>query len=216
MIPIITAFRSSPDRGRGLARDMRIRWALEEVRQPYSVRLVSFEEMKETAHIELQPFSQIPTYEEGQLVLFETGAIVLHIANTYDGLMPSEISARARAMSWMFASVNTIEPTIMELENASFLSPHITWKRELQSIVEKRVKLRLAQLSLRLGDSEWLESTFSAADLMMASVLLRLKSTELLSEFSNLQAYVARAEARPAYVAAFKAQHKVFIDSTKI
>jgi glutathione S-transferase len=210
MIPTITAFESSPDRGRGLSRDMRVRWALEEVGQPYDVRLLSFTAMKEREHLALHPFGQIPTYEEGDLALFESGAIVFHIAQRHAGLLPDDANARARAIAWMFAALATIEPPILELANAKLLEGDKPWSKERLPVVEDRLRVPLDQLSRRLGDADWLDGAFSAGDLMMVSVLLRLKSSGLLNEFRNLSAYVARAEARPAYKRAFDAQLAVF------
>jgi len=202
----ITAFEHSPDGGKGLARDTRVRWALEETGQPYQVRLVSFHAMQEPAHLRLHPFGQIPTYEEGDLALFESGAIVLHIAERHAGLLPKDAEARARAITWMFAALNTVEPPILELGNARLLEADKPWCMERLPLVEDRVRARLQQLSHRLGDADWLDGAFSAGDLMMVSVLLRLKSSGLLDEFANLAAYVARGEARPAYKRAFAAQ----------
>ena len=202
----ITAFERSPDGGKGLARDTRVRWALEEVGRPYEVRPVSFRAMKEPAHLALHPFGQIPTYEEGDLALFETGAIVQHIAERQSGLLPENANARARAIAWMFAAVNTVEPPILELANARLLEGDKPWSQERLPLVVDRVRDRLRQLSARLGDSDWLDGGFSAGDLMMVSVLLRLKPSGLLNEFPSLAAYVARGEARPAYKRAFDAQ----------
>jgi len=202
----ITAFEKSPDGGQGLARDTRVRWALEEVGQPYEVRLVSFRAMREPAHLALHPFGQIPTYEEGALALFETGSIVIHIAQRHPGLLPVDGDARARAVSWMFAAVNTIEPPILELANARLLEGDKPWSKERLPLVEDRVRDRLKQLSARLGGADWLDGGFSAGDLMMVSVLLRLRSSGLLGEYPSLAAYVARGEARPAYKRAFAAQ----------
>ena len=208
--PTITAFEASPDRGQGLARDTRVRWALEEVGQAYDVRLVSFAEMKQPAHLALHPFGQIPTYEEGDLALFETGSIVLHIAGRHAGLLPDEPNARARAVTWMFAATNTVEPPILELQNAVLLERDKPWNEERLPLVENRVRDRLMQLAIRLDDAEWLDGGFSAGDLMMVSVLLRLRTSGLLDERANLAAYVARGEARPAYRRAFAAQLAVF------
>ena len=202
----ITAFERSPDGGRGLARDTRVRWALEEVRQPYEVRLVSFRAMKEPAHLALHPFGQIPTYEEGDLALFETGAIVLHIAQRHPGLLPEDANARARAITWMFAAVNTMEPPILEFLTASLFEADKPWHDDRLPLVEDRVRDRLKQLSIRLGDADWLDGAFSAGDLMMASVLLRLKSSGILDEYPNLAGYLSRGEERPAYKRAFAAQ----------
>lgn len=210
MTPTITAFECSPDRGQGLARDTRVRWALEEVGQPYEVRLVSFAAMKEPAHLALHPFGQIPTFEEGGLALFETGAIVLHIAETRTGLLPGDPHARARAIMWMFAAVNTVEPPILELATAKIHEGDRPWAAQRLPLVVDRVSGRLKQLSRRLGDAPWLDSAFSAGDLMMVSVLLRVKPSGLLDSWPNLAAYVARGEARPAYKRAFAAQLAVF------
>ena len=202
----ITAFERSPDGGQGLARDTRVRWALEEVGQPYDVRLVSFRALKEPAHLALHPFGQIPTYEDGDLALFETGSIVFHIAERYPGLLPTDATARARAITWMFAALSTVEPPILELAIAKLLESDKPWNKERLPLVEGRVRDRFKQLSARLGHADWLEGAFSAGDLMMVSVLLRARSSGLLDEFPNLAAYVARGEARPAYKRAFEAQ----------
>ena len=206
MAIVITAFERSPDGGKGLARDTRVRWALEEAGQPYEVRLVSFRALKEPAHLARNPFGQIPTYEEGGLTLFETGAIVLHIAERHAGLLPKDPDARARAIAWMFAAVNTIEPPILELVTARIFEADKPWSKARLPLVEDRVRSRLQQLSRRLGDSDWLDGPFSAGDLMMVSVLLRLRASGLLDEVTNLAAYVARGESRPAYKRAFAAQ----------
>jgi glutathione S-transferase len=202
----ITAFERSPDGGKGLARDMRVRWALEEVGQPYEVRPVSFRVMKEPAHLALHPFGQIPTYEEGGLVLFETGAIVFHVAERHAGLLPADANARARAITWMFAALSTVEPPIVELGTARLVESDKAWSAERRPLLEGRVRGRLGQLSVRLGNADWLDGAFSAGDLLMVSVLLRLKSSGILDEFPTLGAYLARGEARPAYKRAFDAQ----------
>lgn len=206
MTIVITAFERSPDGGKGLARDTRVRWALEEVGQPYEVRGVAFRAMKEPAHLALHPFGQIPTYDDGDLTLFETGAIIVHIAERHTGLLPRDANARACAIAWMFAAVNTVEPPILELANARLLESDKPWSKQRLPLVEDRVRDRLRQLSNRLGDADWLDGTFSAGDLMMVSVLLRLKPSGLLDEFQRLAAYVARGEARPAYKRAYDAQ----------
>ncbi len=213
MTPTITAFARSPDRGQGLARDMRVRWALEEVGQPYDVRLVSFAQMKAPAHLALHPFGQIPTYEEGDLVLFETGAIVLHLAQRHAGLLPDDADARMRAVAWLFAALNTVEPPIVERSMAWLLERDEPWYAQRLPAVDDRVRKRLGELSNRLGDADWLDGAFSAGDLMMVSVLLRSKGSGLLDEYANLSAYVARGEARPAYRRAFDAQLAVFTAS---
>jgi glutathione S-transferase len=206
----ITAFEASPDRGQGLARDTRVRWALEEVGQPYRVRLLSFAALKQPAHLALNPFGQIPTYEEGDLALFETGAIIFHIAERHPGLLPVEADARARALMWMFAAVNTVEPPIVELSMARIFESDKPWAGERLPLIQDRVRARLEQLAAYLGDSEWLDGGFSAGDLMMISVLLRLKPSGMLGDYPTLAAYAARGEARPAYQRAFAAQLAVF------
>ena len=202
----ITAFERSPDGGKGLARDTRVRWALEEAGLSYETRLVSSLAMKEAAHLALHPFGQIPTYEEGDLALFETGSIVLHIAERRPGLFPADANARARAITWMFAALNTVEPPILELVIVKLVEGDRPWKAERLPLVEERVRARLNQLAARLGAADWLDGGFSAGDLLMVSVLLRLRPSGLLNEFPSLAAYVARGEARPAYQRAFAAQ----------
>jgi glutathione S-transferase len=209
MTPTITAFERSPDRGRGLARDMPVRWALEEVGRAYDVRLVSFAGMKEPAHRAIQPFGQIPTYEEEGLALFETGAIILHIAERDPGLLPDDPDGRARAIAWMFAAKSTVEPPIVEREAAILLEKDKDWFEARLPILDERVGTRLRDLSNRLGEAEWLDGEFSAGDLLMINVLRRPAATTLLDE--RLAAYVARGEARLAFKRAFEAQHALFL-----
>jgi glutathione S-transferase len=210
MTVTITAFERSPDRGRGLARDMRVRWALEEVGQPYDVRLLSFAAMKQPAHCRLHPFGQIPTYEEDDLVLFESGAIILHIAERHPGLLPDGPNARARAIAWMFAALNTVEPPIVERSMATILERDKPWYEERLPMLDDRVRTRLDELASRLGEADWLEGEFSAGDLLMVTVLRRLESSGILNAYPTLAAYIARGEARPAYKRAFDAQLAVF------
>ncbi|WP_211230335.1 glutathione S-transferase family protein [Inquilinus limosus] len=210
MTATITAFERSPDRGKGLARDMRVRWALEEVGQPYDVRLLSFKAMKEPAHLALHPFGQIPTYEDGDLALFESGAIVLHIAERHGGLLPDDANARARAIAWMFAALDTVEPPIFDRALARILERDEPWYEQRLRFLEDSIRTRLGHLSRRLGDADWLDGAFSAGDLLMVTVLRRLQGSDLLEDYPNLSAYVARGEARPAYKRAFAAQLAVF------
>ncbi|MGK9337391.1 glutathione S-transferase family protein [Sinorhizobium meliloti] len=206
----ITAFERSPDGGQGMARDMRVRWALEEVGQPYDVRLLSFKAMKESAHLALHPFGQIPTYEEGDLALFESGAIVFHIAERHAGLLPDDANARARAITWMFAALNTVEPPIVDREVAEYLEGNETWYERRLPFIDERIRRRLGELSGRLGNADWIDGAFSAADLLMVTVLRRLEGSGILKKYPNLCAYVARGKARPAYKRAFDAQLAVF------
>ncbi|KGM31580.1 glutathione S-transferase family protein [Inquilinus limosus] len=212
MTVTITAFERSPDRGNGLARDMRVRWALEEAGQPYDVRLLSFRAMKEPAHLALHPFGQIPTYEEeGGPALFESGAIVLHIAERHGGLLPGEAKARARAIMWMFAALNTVEPPVFERALARILERDEPWYEQRLHVLEDTIRKRLDGLSRHLGDAEWLDGAFSAGDLLMVTVLRRLQGSDLLAAYPDIAAYIARGEARPAYQRAFAAQRAVFI-----
>lgn len=206
----ITAFERSPDGGKGLARDTRVRWALEEVGQPYDVRLLSFKAMREPEHLALQPFGQIPTYEEADLVLFESGAIVFHIAERHAGLLPGDANARARAITWMFAALSTVEPPIVDRSIARYVEGDKSWYDERLTMLDERIRKRLGELSRSFGDADWLDGAFSAGDLLMISVLQRIKSSGILDEYPNLSAYVARGEARPAYKRAFADQLAVF------
>lgn len=213
MMPVLIVFANSPDRGRGLARDMPVRWALEEAERAYSVRAVAMPDLKTAAHKARQPFGQIPAYEEDGLVLFESGAIVLHIAEGHSGLLPTEKAARARAIAWMFAAVNTVEPPVFAYSLAGILEREKPWYGERLSTLERQIHDRLGDLSRTLGEASWLEGRFSAGDLMMISVLRRLSGTGILDAYPSLAAYVARGEARPAFGRAFDAQRAVFTQS---
>jgi glutathione S-transferase len=209
--PVVTVFERSPDDGRGMARDMRVRWALEEVEQPYDVRLVSFSQMKDPTYRALHPFGQIPTYAEGDLVLFESGAIVLHIAERHEGLLPDDPAGRMRAIMWMFAALSTVEPPIVDREMAAYLERGEEWYTRRIGLAEERMRVRLGELSRRLGTADWIDGAFSAGDLMLIDVLRRIGGSSLLNEFPNLAAYVARGEARPAFRRAYEAQRAVFL-----
>src|SRR3989475_1131728 len=180
----ITAFERSPDGGKGLARDTRVRWALEEVGQPYKVRLVSFRAMKEPAHLALHPFGQIPTYEEGDLALFETGAIVFHIAERHAGLLPDDANARVRAITWMFAALNSVEPPLVDREIAMREERDKPWYEQRLRVVEDRARKPLGELSSRLGDAEWLQGAFNAGDVLMVAVPFRAQGLGILAEVS--------------------------------
>lgn len=214
MCPILTAFATSPDRGQGLARDMRVRWALEELAVPYDVQLLSFAELKQPVHLARNPFGQIPTWQDGDQVLFESGAIVLHLAEQHAGLLPADPDARMRAIMWVFAALNTVEPPIVERSMAWVLERELPWYSQRLVMLDERVRMRLSQLSPWLGTATWLDGDFSVGDLMMVSVLLRLKSSGLLDEYPKVAAYVGRATQRPAYQRAFAAQLQVFLQST--
>jgi glutathione S-transferase len=210
MTPTITAFATSPDRGRGLARDMRVRWAFEEIGQPYDVKLVTFVEMKQPAHLHRNPFGQIPTLEEGDLTLFESGSIILHLAEAHPGLLPTDPDSRARAMTWMFAALNSVEPPIVEWSAFLILEKDKGYFDERMPMLEDRMRTRFRQLSDYLGDREWLDGDFSAGDLLMITVVRRAERSGIIEEFPNLAAYIERGKDRPAYLRAFQAQLDVF------
>lgn len=206
----ITVFEKSFDQGVGLARDMRVRWALEEVGQAYDVRLVPWAQFKGRAHLARNPFGQIPTYEEGDLTLFESGAIVFHIAERFPGLLPTDANARARAIMWMFAALATVEPPIVDRDVVEFFEAGKSWQGERFVMVDERIRTRLDQLVASMGESEWIDGAFSAADILMVHVLRRLEGSPILQDSPTLTAYIARAEARPAYKRAFAAQLAVW------
>lgn len=212
--PTVTAFKTSPDKGAGLARDMRIRWALEEVDQTYDVRLVTFEEMKEPAHLKLQPFGQIPTYEEGDLSLFASGGIVFHIAERHDGLLPKDEVTRAKAISWMFAALNTVEPPIVERDYVKYFEKGKSWQAERFAIVDERIRATLDRVAADFADRKWLVGTFSAADILMVHAIRRLGGSGVLDDYSVFTDYIGRAAERPAYRRAFDAQHEVFLQAS--
>lgn len=210
MAIIISVFERAFDQGRGLARDMRVRWALEEVGQPYDVRLVPWEMFKDGAHLARNPFGQIPTYEEGDLTLFESGAIVLHIAERFPGLLPANADARSRAIMWMFAALSTVEPPIVDRDVVGYAERGKSWQSERLALVDERIHARLSQLAASMGDGDWLDGAFSAADIIMVHVLRRLEGSGILEEYPTLVAYIARGTARPAYKRAFAAQWAVW------
>lgn len=208
--PRYTGFAGAPDDGSGMARDMRVRWALEEVGQRYEVRPIPYEDFRKPAHLALHPFGKIPTYELDSLRLFETGAIVLYIAEHHDGLLPADPAKRGRAIAWMFAAVSTIEPPILDYEVASMIESDEPWTEKRMPLVKDRVRHRLRHLSNYLGDRTWIEDEFTAGDLMTIDVLRRLDGSGLVEEFANLRSYVARGEERPAFKRAFADQREAF------
>ena len=217
MKPTITVFADSPDGGQGLARDMRVRWALEEIGQDYEVRKVPFAKLKEAEHRARHPFGKIPVYEDGGLTLFESGAIALHLAESHAGLLPSDAVGRSRAIVWLFAALNTVEPPVIDREGYLILEKDKPYFHDRLPMLDDRVRERLAEVSAYLGERDWLEGEFTVGDLMMIEVLLRLKDATLkgglLEEFSNLAAYVERGEARPAFKRAFEGQRQVYLES---
>jgi glutathione S-transferase len=210
MCAVLTAFANSPDRGRGLARDFRVRWALEELGQTCDVRLLDFADLKTPAHRALHPFGQIPTWQEDGLDLFESGAIVLHIAERHPGLLPEYRADRARAIAWVFAALDTVEPPIWDWDLARMVEGHKPWHAERQPVLEARIHQRLGELSVCLGNRHWLEGRFTLGDLMMVAVLRRLHGSGILEDHPSLAEYVARGEARPAFQRALAAQKADF------
>lgn len=210
----LTVFAGSPDRGRGLARDMTVRWALEELGLPYRVRPVAMADLQRADHLSLQPFGQIPAYEDAGIVLFETGAIVLHLAGQRPGLLPTDQAARARTISWMFAAANTLEPPVIHLETAGFAYAGQPWEAAAYRPLEDVIGRRLAALDRHLAGRDWLEEDFSAGDLLMIQVLRRLGGTGLTSPHPCVLTYVARGEDRPAFRRAFAAQLETYRSTT--
>jgi glutathione S-transferase len=214
MKPTITAFDWVPDFAKGQVRDLRVRWALEEVGQDYNVLYLGQGEHKQAPHRQRQPFGQVPTYEEGELILFESGAIVHHIASTRPGLLPTEPAARARTVEWMFAALNTVEPPMMDHAIATLFEAGEPWSKPRLPSVMARIDERLSELSDRLGDKQWLDGdTFTAGDLLMIAVLRMFEGQEPLLSYPNLVAYVERGVARPAFERALHAQLTGFTGS---
>ena len=211
--PTITAYDWVPDFAKGQVRDLRVRWALEEVGQPYHVRYLDQGSQKAPPHRAIQPFGQVPTYEDGELKLFESGAIVLHIAERHGKLLPADPAARARAIEWMFAALNTVEPPISDHAIATLFEADKPWSKPRLPAVRARIDERLGELSDRLGESEWLDGEFSAGDLLMIAVLRILDRTNILETYPNLAAYVARGTARPAFTKALADQLAGFTGS---
>jgi glutathione S-transferase len=206
----VTAFAWVPDFARGLVRDMRVRWALEEVGLAYRERLLDATRDRPEKYFQEQPFGQVPAYRDESVQLFESGAIVLHVAEHSDALMPRDASGRARATAWLIAALNSVEPAIMELAVIDFFHPDAGWGRLRRPEVVENVRKRLGRLSAWLGDKDYLEGRFTAGDLMMTMVLRGLRHTDLVAEHANLAAYKARCEARPAFERALAAQLAVF------
>lgn len=206
----VSAFRWVPPFARGLVRDLRVRWALEEAGIPYEARLLDIEEAKRADYLREQPFGQVPAYADATVAMFESGAIVLHIADSSEALLPRDPAARARAASWVFAALNSIEPAVQELAVIDLFHTGETWTSERRPQVEAFARTRLAALSDWLGDRDYLEQRFTAGDLMMTTVLRVLRHTDLVAEHANLRDYQARCEARPAFGRALAAQMQPF------
>ena len=206
----LVAYRWVPPPAQGLVRDLRVRWALEEAGLAYEEQLINFGEQSSESHRTLQPFGQIPVYQEGGLTLFESGAIVLEIAERSDALMPSDPGARARVRQWIFAALNTLEPHIQHLVSNDLFRSTDEWKKVSRPAVEQMVNKRLLELSARLNGHAFLEGGFTAADLVMSQVLRLLRHTRLVAEMPILAAYCRRCEARPAFQKALADQLATF------
>lgn len=208
----VSAYRWVPPFAQGLVRDLRVRWALEEAGMPYEERLLDFRN-KPDGYRKLQPFGQVPTFEEDGLVLFETGAIVLHIAERSTLLLPPDPSARARATSWMFAALNSVEPSIMSLIQIDLKFAGDMAATQMREAAVDAVKGRLASVAAWLGERDYLEDRFTAGDLLMVTVLRFLRHTDMITTMPALAAYQARCEARPAFQKALAAQMAVFAEN---
>jgi len=211
---VVTAFKWVPPFAKGLVRDLRVRWALEEAGLAYEAVLIGRDDQSSADYRAWQPFGQVPAYEEDGLRLFESGAIVLHIAGRADAgeaLLPADPAARARATEWMFAALNSIEPHLQNLAAIDLFYPDEDWAKARRPGAEQMARARLADLAAALGDKDWLaDGRFTAGDLLMASVLRILRHTDLVGEAPALAAYLARCEARPAFQRALAAQMAVF------
>ena len=206
----ISAFRWVPPFAQGLVRDLRVRWALEEAGLPYEVRLIGPQEQKSDDYRALQPFGQVPTYEDDDMKLFESGAIVMHIAETSEALMPRDANGRARARTWMFAALNTLEPQVQQLAAIDLFYPAEEWAKARRPGVEQMVRKRLDELQVSMKGRDYLEDRFTAGDLLMVTVLRNLRQTEILKEYPALSTYRERCEARPAFARALAAQMAPF------
>ena len=206
----ITAFRWVPDFAAGLVRDLRIRWALEEIEQSYRVRLLDATNPRPAEYFQEQPFGQVPSYRDDQVQLFESGAILLHLAIEDERLLPFDRNPRMRSVAWMIAALNSIEPIILQLLAIDIFNRGQEWTRERRPQVVEFLEARLGKLSDALGDKEWFEGRFTIGDLMVVAVLRQLRHTDIVAKFPNLAALVARAEARPAFQRALADQLAVF------
>lgn len=207
----MVAFKWVPPFAQGLVRDLRLRWALEEAGIPYDVRLIAHGEQDSPEYRRLQPFGQVPVFEEGDLVLFESGAIVLHIAERSEALLPNDSAARARAITWIFAALNSVEPHIQNLALIDLFYPDADWSKQRRPGAVEMVEKKLDGLAARLGDSAYLDSDrFTAGDLMMTTVLRILRHTDLVADRPALHAYQQRCEGRPAFQKALADQMDTF------
>ena len=206
----ITAFRWVPGFARGLVRDLRIRWALEEIERPYRVRLLDAMNPRPAEYFLEQPFGQVPAFRDGEVQLFESGAILIHLGIEEERLLPRDRNQRMRAIAWLIAALNSVEPMIFELASIDLFNRGQEWTAQRRPQVVEKIEARLQLLADALGDQEWFEGRFSIGNLMMVSVLRNLRHTELVAAHPNLAAFVARGEARPAFQRALADQLAVF------
>jgi glutathione S-transferase len=206
----VTAFRWVPDFAQGLVRDLRIRWALEELERPYRVRLLDVTTARPAEYFLEQPFGQVPAYRDDQVQLFESGAILIHLGMQDERLLPSDHAQRMRAIAWLIASLNSVEPAIFPLLMINVFNKGEPWTEAAKPKFMERLNGRLKCMSDALGDKEWLESQFTIADLMLVTVLRQLRGGRTVDNFPNLAALVARGEARPAFQRALADQLDVF------
>ncbi len=212
-LPTITGLKWVPDFARGYVRDTRARWAFEEVGLPYKVSLIDFEEVKSQAHRHFQPFGQVPTYSDGEVEIFESGAIAIHIAEQGVGLIPTDKAGRARAIQWVIAALNSVEPSVAQLAVVDLFEADKPWSAERRPSVIETIRSRLHDLSEAIGDKQWLDGDFSVGDLTMVSVLRQLHDSGLLKEYPRLAAYVTRGEARSAFQKAMADHLATFQDA---
>jgi glutathione S-transferase len=205
-VPVVTAFDWVPDFAKGLVRDLRVRWAFEEIGVPYDVRKFGAASPRPADYVQWQPFEQVPAFRDGEVEIFESGAILLYIAETHGALLPAEPQARWRAISWLFAGLNSVEPSCMRYFAYAVFNADKEWSEGAKESVVPLLKQKLKRVTDALGDRDWLAGEFSIADIMMATVLNSLKETGFVAEFPSLAAYHARAIARPAYQRALAAQ----------
>ena len=206
----ITAFRWVPDFAAGLVRDLRIRWALEEIGRPYRVRLLDALNPRPAEYFQEQPFGQVPAFRDGQVQLFESGAILIHLGLQDERLLPSDPNGRGRGIAWLIAALNSVEPIIFQLLAVDIFNRGQEWTKERRPQIVEFLETRLRNLSNALGDKEWFEGRFTIGDLMAVAVLRQLRHTDIVAKFPNLAALVARAESRPAFKQALADQLAVF------
>jgi glutathione S-transferase len=204
--PTVSAFRWVPDFARGLVRDLRVRWALEEIERPYRTALLATDRPRDAAYRKWQPFGQVPAFDDGETRLFESGAILLYLGVQDERLLPREMQARWTATAWMIAALNSVEPPVSMLASYDIFNADKDWAKEARTAAVELIEKRLNSVSDALGDRDWMAGSFTVADIMMVTVLRNLRHTDIVAGFENLAAYVERGQARPAFGRALAAQ----------